>query len=180
MCPTSAPRWTGLRACPTPAPGRSRSGRSNPATRPALLGATLTTTPTQPGPYQLQAAIALVHATAPAGAEPDWTTIAGLHAALARIAPSPVVDVNHAVATGHATGPAAGLAVLAPLLRDPRYATHLPLLAAHADLLEHAGDAAAHLAWRRAADHADNPQQRVHLRRRARAGSAPPHLPSNR
>lgn len=60
----------------------------------------------RPGPYQLQAAIAAEHVREPAG--PDWRSIAELYAALARIAPSPVVEVNRAVAVAHADGPVAG------------------------------------------------------------------------
>jgi RNA polymerase sigma-70 factor (ECF subfamily) len=123
----------------------------------------------RPGPYRLQAAIALVHATAAPGAEPAWPVIADLYAALARVADSPVVAVNRAVAVGRADGPADGLAILAPLLGAPRHAGWLPLLAARADLLERAGDPGAAAAWRYAAAHAENPQQRDHLQRRADA-----------
>ena len=61
------------------------------------------------GPYALQAAIAACHARARSGAETDWTRIAELYAALARITPSPIVDLNRAVAVSMALGPAAGL-----------------------------------------------------------------------
>jgi RNA polymerase sigma factor (sigma-70 family) len=64
------------------------------------------------GPYQLQAAIAACHARARTFAETDWAKIAGLYAELAAVAPSPVVEVNRAVAVSMAEGPAAGLAVL--------------------------------------------------------------------
>jgi RNA polymerase sigma-70 factor, ECF subfamily len=69
-----------------------------------------------PGPYQLQAAIAAVYAQAPSVEETDWTQIAMLYGELARRAPSPVVEVNRAVAVGMADGPRAGLAILEPIL----------------------------------------------------------------
>ena len=71
-----------------------------------------------PGPYQVQAAIAAVHAAAPSFADTDWPQIAALYGELARRAPSPVVEVNRAVAVGLADGPLAGLAVLAPVLQS--------------------------------------------------------------
>ncbi len=129
-----------------------------------------TTTSSAPGQYQLEAAIALLHATAPPGGPPAWAMIADLYAALARVAPSPVVQVNRAVAVGRAHGPEAGLPILQPVLDDARYAGYLPLLAAHADLLEHAGRPGSAQAWRHAAEHAANPAQRDHLLRRAVTG----------
>ncbi len=126
----------------------------------------------RPGPYQLQAAIALLHAVAPSADRVNWTGIADLYTALARIAPSAVVEVNRAVAIGRADGPAAGLAVLPTALDDPRLAHYPPLHTAHADLLERAGDPDAVLAWTRAADLSTNPAQRDHLRRRAAAAAA--------
>lgn len=129
-----------------------------------------TTTSTVPGRYRLEAAIALLHATAPPSGAPAWAMIADLYAALARVAPSPVVEVNRAVAVGRAHGPEAGLRVLQPVLDDARYSSYLPLLAAHADLLEHAGHPGSAQAWRHAAEHAVNPAQRDHLLRRAATG----------
>ena len=73
----------------------------------------------RPGPYQLQAAIAALHVQATSAEDTDWAEIAELYGALAVIAPSPVVDVNRAVAVGFADGAEAGLAVLAPLADDP-------------------------------------------------------------
>jgi RNA polymerase sigma-70 factor (ECF subfamily) len=135
-----------------------------------LLARTIRGAPDRLGPYQLQAAIALLHTTA--DAEPDWAAVAGLYAALARVAPSPVVEINRAVAVGRAHGPAAGLAVLDPIIGQGRYATYLPLLAARADLLERTGDPAAADAWRDAARHATNPDQRAHLLGRARSAGS--------
>ncbi len=137
----------------------------------ALLARTTRSASARLGPYQLQAAIALLHVTAEA--EPDWATIASLYTALARIAPSPVVEINRAVAVGRAQGPAAGLAVLDPIIGQGRYSTYLPLLAAHADLLERSGDPGAADAWRHAAHHATNPDQRARLLDRAFIDGSP-------
>src|SRR5262249_17933463 len=104
-----------------------------------------------PGPYQLQAAIAALHARAPSFEPTDWAQIATLYGALARWAPSPVVEVNRAVAVGMADGPRAGLAVLEPVLASGPLDGYAPLHAAHADLLDRAGDhEAAEAAWARA------------------------------
>ena len=120
-----------------------------------------------PGPYQLQAAIAAVHAQAPSVEETDWTQIAMLYGELARLAPSPVVEVNRAVAVGMADGPRAGLAVLEPVLASGALADYAPLHAAHADLLDRVGDpAAAAAAWSRASEATRNPALRAELRRR--------------
>jgi RNA polymerase sigma-70 factor, ECF subfamily len=121
----------------------------------------------QPGPYQVQAAIAAVHAQAPSFAATDWMEIAQLYGALARLAPSPVVEINRAVAVGMADGPRAGLAVLAPILAAGTLADYAPLHAAHADLLDRAGDAdAATLAWARAVAATENASLRAELQRR--------------
>ncbi len=120
----------------------------------------------RPGPYQLQAAIAAEHIRDPDG-EPDWRSVAQLYAALARIAPSPVVEVNRAVAVAHADGAGAGLAVLAPLLGDPALDAYQPLHAAHADLLRRSGDiAGAARAYERGISLSDNAVQRAELKRR--------------
>src|SRR5207244_2526877 len=66
----------------------------------------------RPGPYQLQAAVAALHAQADAPEETDWPQIAQLYGELARLQPSPVVELNRAVAVAMAEGPAAGLARL--------------------------------------------------------------------
>ncbi|SNS94619.1 hypothetical protein SAMN06893096_11159 [Geodermatophilus pulveris] len=136
--------------------------------------ALLATTGRSPvGPYQVQAVIAALHAAAPDAAGVDWARIADLYRLLDRLAPSPVVTVNRAVAVGRAEGPEAGLALLAPVLADGRLAGYVPLHAAHADLLERAGDAAgAAAAWRRAAELSGNPAERAVLDRRAAAGPA--------
>lgn len=121
-----------------------------------------------PGPYQLQAAIAALHAAAPAFEKTDWVQIAALYDELARRAPSPVVQVNRAVAVGMADGPGAGLALLAPVLQSRELSGYWPLHAAHADLLRRAGrseEAAA--AWARAIECTDNGPQRDALIRQA-------------
>ena len=123
----------------------------------------------RPGPYQLQAAIAAEHirGAGPADPEPDWRSIAQLYAALARIAPSPVVEVNRAVAVARAEGPDAGLALLAPLLGDPALDGYQPLHAAHAELLRRSGDAErGGRAYERAISLSDNAVQRAELERR--------------
>jgi RNA polymerase sigma-70 factor (ECF subfamily) len=125
----------------------------------------------RPGPYQVQAAIAALHAQAPAKEDTDWAQISALYSELARRAPSPVVEVNRAVAVGMADGPRAGLAVLEPVLAAGLLAAYAPLHAAHADLLERAGERdAAAAAWRRAAAATGNTAQRERLERRAAPG----------
>ena len=77
----------------------------------------------RPGPYQLQAAIAALHATSPSPEETDHAQIAALYGELARRTPSAVIDVNRAAALGRAGRPGDGLALLAPLLADRALAT---------------------------------------------------------
>jgi RNA polymerase sigma-70 factor, ECF subfamily len=123
-----------------------------------------TTGRTPVGPYQVQAAIAALHAVAPSPDEINWRRIAELYALLDRIAPSPVVTVNRAVAIGRADGPGTALALLEPLLVDSRLTGYAPLHAAHADLLIRTGDAAAaDAAWDRAARVTRNPAERAAL-----------------
>src|SRR5207248_11714037 len=93
----------------------------------------------QPGPYQVEAAIAALHAAADSFEATDWPQIAALYGTLARLTPSPVIDVNRAVAVGLADGPQAGLAILEPVLASGVLTGYAPLHAAHAGLLERAG-----------------------------------------
>jgi len=131
----------------------------------ALLDAALSHR--SPGPYQLQAAIAALHARAQSFEETDWAQIAVLYDELARRAPSPVVEVNRAVAVGMADGPRAGLAVLEPVLASGALAGYAPLHAARADLLHRAGDLdAAAAAWARAIEATENAALRSELQRR--------------
>jgi predicted RNA polymerase sigma factor len=97
----------------------------------------------QVGPYQVQAAIAAVHDEAKTMDATDWPQILGLYDLLERIAPSPLVTLNRAVAVAMVTGPAAGLAALGALDSDPRLATSHRLLATRAHLLEMSGDTSA-------------------------------------
>jgi len=120
-----------------------------------------------PGPYQLQAAIAAVHAQAPCFEQTDWPQIAALYGELARRSPSPVIEVNRAVAVGLADGPLAGLAILAPVLASAGLDGYGPLHAAHADLLDRAGRAdEATAAWARAIEATGNSALREALERR--------------
>jgi RNA polymerase sigma-70 factor, ECF subfamily len=124
----------------------------------------------RPGPYQLQAAIAALHATAPDAEHTDWRQIAGLYCKLERIAPSPVIAVNRAVALGMADGPEAGLALLGALAADRRVDAYQPFHAARAELLRRAGaadDAAA--AYARAIELSPNDVERAELERRRAA-----------
>ena len=120
-----------------------------------------------PGSYQLQAAIAALHAAAGSFEATDWPQIALLYRSLSRLDPSPVIEVNRAVAVGLADGPLAGLAVLAPVLDSGALADYGPLHAAHGFLLEKAGYAErARGAWARAAAASGNAAVRDELLRR--------------
>jgi RNA polymerase sigma-70 factor, ECF subfamily len=88
-----------------------------------------------PTRYAVQAAIAAVHAEAPAWEQTDWGEIVRLYDVLTELWPSPVVALNRAVAVGFRDGPQAGLAALSPLLDEPALATYGYLSAARADFL---------------------------------------------
>nr|WP_281279220.1 RNA polymerase sigma factor [Nocardia yunnanensis] len=123
----------------------------------------------EPGRYALQAAIAAVHAMAPSAEETDWRRIAGLYAMLAQRFPSPVVELNRAVAVAMVHGPAAGLeladAVAATGTLDDYHLLH----AVRGDLLSRLGrDAEARTAFRRAAELTANETEREMLLARAR------------
>ena len=124
------------------------------------------------GSYRLQALIAACHAAAPRPELTDWPQIATLYTALAHARPSPVVELNRAVAIAMADGPDAGLRVLEPLAEDlDRY--HL-FHAARADLLRRAGDPAeADRAYGRALELVTNDAERRFLERRRRELRAP-------
>jgi RNA polymerase sigma factor (sigma-70 family) len=92
------------------------------------------------GPYQVQAAIAAVHAEAARAQDTDWRQIEALYQLAEQLDPNPIVTLNHAVAAGMAHGPQAGLALLAPLETDSRMSGHHRLHAVRAHLLEMAGD----------------------------------------
>jgi RNA polymerase sigma factor (sigma-70 family) len=93
------------------------------------------------GPYQLQAAIAAVHDEAEQAEATDWPQIVALYEVLARVAPNPMATLNRAVAVGMASGPDAGLELLATLEADERVADHHRVAAVRAHLLEGAGRA---------------------------------------
>jgi RNA polymerase sigma-70 factor, ECF subfamily len=93
----------------------------------------------QPGPYQVQAAIAACHATAATAADTDWAQIAALYEQLAWFLPTPVVELNRAVAVGMAQGPAAGLPLVAALEASGKLAGYHLLPATRADLLRRLG-----------------------------------------
>ncbi|HEY6742519.1 MAG TPA: DUF6596 domain-containing protein, partial [Lapillicoccus sp.] len=94
------------------------------------------------GAYQLQAAIAAVHAEAQRYEDTDWTQIAVLYSMLDQVAPSPAVTLNRAVAVGMSAGPTAGLAALQPMVDDPSLERYHRLPAVRAHLLEMVGDLA--------------------------------------
>jgi RNA polymerase sigma factor (sigma-70 family) len=91
------------------------------------------------GPYALQAAIAACHARAKAAAETDWPRIAALYDTLGRIAPSPIVELNRAVAHGMAFGPAAGLTLVDALTSEPSLQGYHLLPSVRGDLLTKLG-----------------------------------------
>ncbi len=91
------------------------------------------------GPYALQAAIAACHARARTGAETDWVRIAALYATLAALAPSPVVELNRAVAVSMAFGPAAGLELVDALISEPLLKGYHLLPSVRGDLLKKLG-----------------------------------------
>ena len=120
-----------------------------------------------PGPYALQAAIAAVHDEAATVATTDWPQIVALYDVLRTAAPSPLVELNRAVAVAMVDGPAAGLALLDGLAADRRLAEYHLLPAARADLLRRLGRVAeAADAYRQALDLAGNDPERAFLRRR--------------
>jgi RNA polymerase sigma factor (sigma-70 family) len=120
------------------------------------------------GPYQLQAAIAAVHAEAESADATDWREILGLYEILARISPNPMTALNHAVARAMVDGPRAGLGMLTALERDDRVAGHHRLDAVRAHLLEMAGEAAAARAsYQRAARRTTSLPERRYLESRA-------------
>ncbi|MBI5269993.1 MAG: RNA polymerase sigma factor [Burkholderiales bacterium] len=120
------------------------------------------------GPYALQAAIAACHARARTAEATDWARIAALYDALATTAPSPVVELNRAVAVAMAFGPAAGLAIVDALQTDPALKAYHWLPAVRGDLLARLGRAAeAREAFLQAAALARNAQEQALMRKRA-------------
>ncbi len=135
--------------------------------RVEALGGTL-------GRYALQAAIAACHARAPTAQATDWARIAALYDALAQVAPSPVVELNRAVAVGMAFGPAAGLEIIDRLRDDKALRNYQWLPSVRGDLLARLGRASeARVEFLRAAELAGNERERALLLERAQALAAP-------
>ncbi|MGO4331728.1 RNA polymerase sigma factor [Cupriavidus sp. 2TAF22] len=126
------------------------------------------------GPYALQAALAACHARAASAAETDWEQIAALYDALAQVAPSPVVELNRAVAVGMAFGPAAGLEIVDALAAEPSLARYHLLPSVRGDLLFKLGRRGeARVEFERAAGMTRNEREREFLLERAREAGAP-------
>jgi RNA polymerase sigma-70 factor, ECF subfamily len=128
----------------------------------------------QAGPYQLQAAIAACHATAPDAAATDWAEIALLYWRLGELTPSPVIELNRAVAVAMAQGPAAGLDLVAAIEASGALAGYYLLPATRADLLRRMGRRAeAATSYRAARDLAATDAERRYLDRRLAETTAP-------
>jgi predicted RNA polymerase sigma factor len=128
------------------------------------------------GPYALQAAIAACHARAKTAVETDWARIAALYGRLLERAPSPIVELNRAVAVSMAFGPAAGLRLVDSLVSEPALAEYHLLPAVRGDLLEKLGRRAeARRDFERAATLTRNArEQEVLLARAAACGGDDP------
>ncbi|RPH70311.1 MAG: RNA polymerase sigma factor [Myxococcaceae bacterium] len=123
-----------------------------------------------PGPYQLQAMIASCHARAATPGETDWKRIAELYGDLGNLNPSPVIELNRALAVSRAEGPAAGLLLLDALAAHPELARYHLLPAARAELLQALGRfEEARVEFERAASLTRNARQRARLEARAAA-----------
>jgi len=122
------------------------------------------------GPYGIQAAIAACHARARSGEETDWERIAELYGELGEVVPSPVVELNRAVAVGMARGPAAGLELVDPLVSDPALENYHLLPSVRGDLLKKLGRMAeARAEFERAASITRNVREKNLLLERARS-----------
>jgi RNA polymerase sigma factor (sigma-70 family) len=123
------------------------------------------------GPYALQAAIAACHARARTAEETDWERIAALYDALAQLTPSPIVELNRAVAVSMAYGPAAGLEIADALMGEPSLKSYHLLPSVRGDLLAKLGrDAEARAEFSRAAGLTRNARERALLLARAGVG----------
>jgi len=122
----------------------------------------------EPGPYQLQAAIAACHARARVAGDTDWRRIAELYAALGRVTPSPIVELNRGVAVAMAFGPAAGLEIVDTLRTAPALKSYHLLPSVRGDLLMKLGRMAeARVELERAASLTRNARERALLLERA-------------
>ncbi|MZD09248.1 RNA polymerase subunit sigma-24 [Streptomyces sp. SID5785] len=138
----------------------------------AALATARSVAPGAPGPYALQAAIAACHARAHTYEETDWARIAALYALLAARSPSPVVELNRAVAVSMSEGPEAALALVDALADEPALKGYHLLPSVRGDLLERLGRREEAIAeFRRAADLTKNERERDFLLRRA--GTSP-------
>ena len=118
--------------------------------------------------------IAACHARASTAEDTDWTRIARLYGELGRLNPSPVIELNRAVAVSRAEGPSAGLALLDTLARSPELARYHLLPAARAELLQTLGRLEeARAEFERAASLTRNARQRARLEARAAACAGP-------
>ncbi|HET7852449.1 MAG TPA: RNA polymerase sigma factor [Methyloceanibacter sp.] len=132
--------------------------------------ALITTSNRMAGPYVLQAAIAACHARARKSEETDWARIVGIYGALAEITPSPVVDLNRAVALAMLFGPEAGLEVVDALTAEPALKTYHLLPSVRGDLLKKIGRLdEARAEFERAASLTQNERERKLLLDRAAA-----------
>jgi RNA polymerase sigma factor (sigma-70 family) len=131
------------------------------------------------GPYALQAAIAACHARARTGAETDWERIAALYDALAQLMPSPIVELNRAVALAMAFGPTAGLELIDTIVSEPSLKAYHLLPSVRGDFLFKLGRLAeAQAEFQRAALLTQNARERAFLLDRARACDGEPSQPS--
>jgi RNA polymerase sigma-70 factor (ECF subfamily) len=120
-----------------------------------------------PGPYAVQAAIAAVHATAPTAAATDWNEIVGLYDLLSRLEPSPVIELNRAVAVAMRDGPAAGVALIDGILGRGQLGDYRPAHAARAELCRRLGaKSAARTSYERALALTKQEPERRYLERR--------------
>ena len=123
--------------------------------------------------YTLQATIIACHARAETAAETDWSRIAAVYLDLATLVPSPVIELNRAVAVGMAEGPEAALAIVDRLAGDPALKTYHLLPSVRGDLLDKLGRYdEAHTEFEAAAALAGNTREQLLLKRRAARGAA--------
>ena len=126
-----------------------------------------------PGPFLLQAALAACHARARTADETDWQRIVALYGILARVTPSPIVELNRAVAVSMAEGPAAGLVLVEALAAEPALRRYHLLPSVRGDLLSKLGrHAEAAVAFEQAVALTRNAKEQALMRRRAEAARA--------
>src|SRR5262249_7467417 len=148
---------------------RTRWDRAQIDEGAALVEASLREGGRPPGAYALQAAIAAIHAQARTAAETDWTQIAALYGVLARVHPTPVVELNRAAAVAVSRGMERGLALVDELARRGELTGYHLLLVARAELLRRLGrHAEAAQSYREALALVSNDAERRHLEKRLR------------